>query len=510
MQERQLTLPDIWQILWRRKLWLVLPVILVTAVAFSGSYLLPVVYQSSTRIIISSTKLVSPELERMLPSDLGGRPTNRYMLSDWLASTSSEITSTDYVNTLINDLNLQPSEELVKQAAKMQEQFPDYDLRTIIRKLQIDQLRDQIDVTMVGQSQIIISCSSDNPKLANEMATKLAEVYREKKLAQEVSTARESQTFTDQQLALAQQEYADAEAELVRFKNSYISDRLEQGISSEGNINQIDSEIDATRLDIMEANDRRNFLIAEMLSAGLDTSAATADFPSLRVFVNDALDNTEQIAGLMNKYVWRDAKIQGLQSKVGYSLEDMRNAAMDIATSHYPNSGSEVQQTVADFIYRNYQIEFLEGKEKTLRDAIDDIKSVLANSPYYDQMVDRLQRDVDEKKDTYNKWAKQGAGIKILQATTAAEAENKYRILEPASIPLEPASPNRLKITMMGLALGLLLGCCAIVVAELLDHSIRTIEDVEQLLGYEVIGTIPRIEAPSRVTKSVSVKEGQV
>jgi uncharacterized protein involved in exopolysaccharide biosynthesis len=510
MQDRQLTLPDIWQILWRRKLWLLLPVVLVAAVAFGGSYLLPVVYESSTKIIISSTKLVSPELERMLPTELGGVPSSRRLLSDWLASTRSEIRSTDYINTLITDLGLQTGDAIIKQASKMQEQFPDYDLRTIIRKLQIDQLRDKIDVELLGRSQIIITCSSDNPKLANEMATKLAAVYREKKLAEEVRSARESQLFTDQQFSLAQREYEDAEAELVRFQNSYIADRLDQGISSQGNLNQIDSEIDAVRLDIMEAADRRNFLLAEMLTAGMDTTAVAVDFPSLRVYVDDALHNTREIASLLNKYVWRDAKVQGLQSKVGYSLEDMRDAAGEIAASHYPTSGSGLQQVVGNLVYRTYQIKFLEGKEQLLRDAIDKIKSVLANSPYYDQMTDRLQREVDEKKNTYNKWANQAAGIKILQATTAAEAESKYRILEPASIPLEPASPNRLKISLMGLALGLLLGCCAVVVAELLDHSIRSIEEVEQILGYEVIGTIPRIEPPSRVSRNTSVKEGQM
>ena len=260
----------------------------------------------------------------------------------------------------------------------------------------------------------------------------------------------------------------------------------------------------------MEATDRRNFLLAEMLAVSIDTTAAAVDFPSLRVHVDHALNNTREIAGLLNKYVWRDAKIQGLQTKVGYSLEDMRDAAGEIAISLYPGSSHESQQLVGDFVYRIYQIEFLHGKEQLLREAIDKIKSVLANSPYYEQMTDRLQRQVNEKKDTYNKWAKQEAGIKILQATTAAEAESKYRILEPASIPLEPASPNRLKISLMGLALGLLLGGCAVVVAELLDHSIRSIEDVEQILGYEVIGTIPRIEPPSMVRRNTSVKEGQM
>lgn len=510
MEQRQLSLPDVWQILWRRKIWLILPVVLITGLAFGGSYFLPIIFESSTRIIISNTKLVSPELERMLPTDVNDLPANRYVVSDWLASTRSEIRSSDYVNTLINDLNLEPSDAIVKQASKMQREFKDYKLNDIIRKLQIDELRDQIDVHMIGHNQIVITCKSNNPKLANEMATKLAEVYRQKKLAEEVSIARESQTFTDQQLALAQQEYSDAEAELVKFKNSYIADRLDQGISSENNLNQIDSEIDATRLDLMEANDRRNFLLTELITDELDTTAATGSYPSLQSYVNEALDHTKEIASLMNKYLWRDAKIQGLQTKVGYALENMRDAAGDISKAKYPNADNTKQQTVADLIYRDYQIDFLQGKEDLLRKAIDNIKSVLANSPYYDQSVDRLQRQVDEKKDTYNKWAKQAAGIKILQATTAAEAESKYRILEPASIPLEPASPNRLKIAMMGLALGLLLGCCAVVISELLDHSIRSIEDVERVLGFEVVGTIPRIEAPSNLTKTERVKEGQV
>jgi uncharacterized protein involved in exopolysaccharide biosynthesis len=62
MSQRQVTLHDIWQIIWKRKFWLVLPLVLVTAVAFGGSYLLPTVYSSSTKIVISSVKLVSREL----------------------------------------------------------------------------------------------------------------------------------------------------------------------------------------------------------------------------------------------------------------------------------------------------------------------------------------------------------------------------------------------------------------------------------------------------------------
>jgi succinoglycan biosynthesis transport protein ExoP len=499
--ERQLGLRDVWQILWRRKLWLLLPVVVVTAVAFAGSFLLPVVYESSTKIVISTTKLVSPELERMLPTELGGLPSNRLVAQNWLASTRSEITSTDYINTLISDLNLRPGDKIVENAAKMREQFPEYDLSEIVRKLQIDELRDNISVSMIGQNQIIITCRSSKPKQANEMATKLAQVYREKKLAEEVRGVRDSQLFTDQQLALAQKEYDDAEQRLVQFKNSYIAGRLEKGVSSQQNLDQIDAEVDATRLEISEATDRRNFLLANMVAAGVDSTKATGSIPGLQGYVDDALESAKEISQLMNKYMWSDAKIQSVQTKVGGALDDLRSAANAAAATYYPDQASQMESDIGEFIYRRYELRFLTGKEKLLREATDDMKRVLADSPYYDQMVDNLQRKVDAKKDTYEKWQKQAAGIKILQATTAAEAENKYRILEPASIPLRPAAPNRTKITVMGLALGILLGCCAVVIAELLDHSIRSVEDVEALLGMEVVGTIPKIEAVTRARK---------
>lgn len=499
--ERQLGLRDVWQMIWRRKLWLFLPVIVVTGVAFAGSFLLPVVYESSTKIVISATKLVSPELERMLPTELGALPSSRMMAQNWLASTRSEITSTDYINTLISDLNLRASDKIVENAAKMREQFPEYDLSEIVRKLQIDELRDNIDVILIGQNQIIITCRSSKPKQANEMATKLAQVYREKKLAEEVRGVRDSQLFTDQQLALAQKEYEDTEQRLVQFKNSYIAGRLEKGVSSQQNLDQIDAEVDATRLEISEATDRRNFLLANMVAAGVDSTKATGNVPGLQGYVNDALESAKEISQLMNKYMWSDAKIQGVQTKVGSALDDLHAAANAAAASYYPNQTPQMQGDVGEFIYRRYELMFLTGKEKLLRDATDDMKRVLADSPYYDQMVDNLQRKVDAKKDTYEKWQKQAAGIKILQATTAAEAENKYRILEPASIPLKPAAPNRTKITVMGLALGILLGCCAVVIAELLDHSIRSVEDVETLLGMEVVGTIPRIEPITHARK---------
>jgi succinoglycan biosynthesis transport protein ExoP len=505
MIQRQVTLNDIWQIIWKRKFWLVLPVLLVTVVALAGSYRLPTVYSSSTKIVISASKLVSRELENMIPKELTDLPDPR-TAQRWLASTRSEILSSSYISRLITELKMEPKERIIKAAARMQDQFPQYALQDIVRKLQIDELRDNINVGMIGDNQVVITCSSNQPKRAVDMATKLTEIYRESKLSDEVATSRESQVFTDQQLALAKKEFEDAEKALADFKTTYISANLQTGISSQTDVSAVQSELDATNLEVKEAIERRNFLATRLAEVGIDKARALRSAKDLAANVDDALSSTRKISQLMMRYPWKDPKIQLLLTKVSDAFNSMQSRSTALAKQLYPDRSASLQDDLGELIYRRYQIGYLEGKDQILRSALQQIRGAVAGTPYYDQMAESLQKKVDAKRSIYDKWQTQATGVSIQQATTTAEAETKYRILEPATIPLEPSSPNRFKITLMGLGLGILLGVCAMVLAEVIDHSNKSMEDSEELSGLEVVGTIPRIEDKTTVTNTAGVR----
>ncbi len=504
MAERQVTIQDLWQIAWRRRWWLILPVVLVTGVAFGGSYLLPTIYESSTKIVISDLKFISPDLERLLPDEAGGLP-RRGNRSMWLASTRSEIQSSGFINEMINRLKLEPSEKVVAAAQKMRAQFPENNLSTMTRTLQIEEIKDHINVSMIGDNQIIIYCSSQKPRQASDMATTLAQIYRERKLTEQVVAGQESRTLTDQQLGIAQKAFEDAESELADFKKAYIQNNLDEGISSDVNQKLINSEIDATKLELTEAHDRRDFLAKRALQAGVDTTELLKKAKALDAETQQALDYTRTISSLMTKYVWRDGKIQSQLVRISDALDSVRSGCTQIVNENYPNLSESESEDVAEFVYRANEIEFLRQKKDILSEAVSNIKSVIAGMPYYEQMVKRLEEKVEEKRKTLSTWQDQADKARIRQATTEAEAETKYSVLEPASIPLSPSSPNRLKITLMGLALGLLLGGCAVVLTEVLDHSVKRIEDIEDLLDLEVVGTIPNIEAATRV-KNITVE----
>jgi tyrosine-protein kinase len=81
--------------------------------------------------------------------------------------------------------------------------------------------------------------------------------------------------------------------------------------------------------------------------------------------------------------------------------------------------------------------------------------------------------------------------LDLLKSAQTGDAE----VVETASIPRSPSSPNPKLDAILGLFLGLLLGTGLVVVLDRRDRRIKTIEEVESIYGVPVIGTIPESSA---------------
>jgi uncharacterized protein involved in exopolysaccharide biosynthesis len=68
--------------------------------------------------------------------------------------------------------------------------------------------------------------------------------------------------------------------------------------------------------------------------------------------------------------------------------------------------------------------------------------------------------------------------------------ESRYTIIDPALEPLFPSKPSRILIIAGGIAMGLVLGVVAVIVAELMDTTIRTPGEVI-VFRKPIIGLLP-------------------
>jgi len=86
-----------------------------------------------------------------------------------------------------------------------------------------------------------------------------------------------------------------------------------------------------------------------------------------------------------------------------------------------------------------------------------------------------------------------------VELSAGLSGESNVTIIDRALVPSRHFRPSLVRNLPIGLAIGVLVGLLAIFIAEHLDRSIKTPDDVERVLGQSVVGTIPdMIEGRSR------------
>ena len=122
----------------------------------------------------------------------------------------------------------------------------------------------------------------------------------------------------------------------------------------------------------------------------------------------------------------------------------------------------------------------------------------LARFPRAEQTLLQLQREVQVNAEAYEMLMRKHQEALIKEADKVQELS----VVETATRATPVRSPGRLVRALVGLLVGLLLGLVGAFVAESLDTSIGSIEDVEEYLGLSVIGVIPHIE-PEAVRREI-------
>jgi capsular polysaccharide biosynthesis protein len=106
-----------------------------------------------------------------------------------------------------------------------------------------------------------------------------------------------------------------------------------------------------------------------------------------------------------------------------------------------------------------------------------------------------LQRDVDAAQTAYDAVNKRYA-----QSALESQAnQTNASVLTPAFPPIRPSSPDRIRIMLVALVLGIALGCGVAIGLEMLDRRVRSVDDVMEMLQLPVLGAIPYVKASRRL-----------
>ena len=68
-------------------------------------------------------------------------------------------------------------------------------------------------------------------------------------------------------------------------------------------------------------------------------------------------------------------------------------------------------------------------------------------------------------------------------------------MLEPPKMPLTPFAPEKKNIFVLAAFMGIGLGIGTAVLIEYLDMSLRSVNEIEEVLALPILGTVPRMQA---------------
>jgi len=141
----------------------------------------------------------------------------------------------------------------------------------------------------------------------------------------------------------------------------------------------------------------------------------------------------------------------------------------------------------------NLEVKKLEDRRTDLERRMTSIRARVEETPRTEQDLANLKRDYDKLNENYTTLLS-----KRLEAQMAGRLEqrwkgDRFRILDPASLPEKPYFPKSPLIIGLGVVMGLLTGLALSMVAEFIDSSIKDPQDLESMLHLPVLARISHL-----------------
>jgi succinoglycan biosynthesis transport protein ExoP len=319
----------------------------------------------------------------------------------------------------------------------------------------------RLDVARLGSTYIVaVRFRSFDPGKAANIANAFAQEYLHASIRSKIEAAAEQSSSLAERLTLAGEAAQRADAALAQYKaaNGIVTGATGSTVTEE-QIATLTTELGTAEAAAAAARSTYAAAQAQMAQNGLDSISSVINSPTIVELRKEHADLLRNQAEVNTRYGPKHPETIKVTQQVQGIEAQMREESERII------SGIESDARAA------------EAKAASLRENLAQLRAQMGANSQAGVVADSLQRDVEAKKTIFNQLAASAQQANQQQHANDAQAE----IVSHATVPTQPYFPNRTLFLALGAALGLILGAAAILVVELLDAGIRSVEDVEEL-----------------------------
>jgi uncharacterized protein involved in exopolysaccharide biosynthesis len=147
----------------------------------------------------------------------------------------------------------------------------------------------------------------------------------------------------------------------------------------------------------------------------------------------------------------------------------------------------------------------LKQTETDVRSAIAAFERRLEGAPELQQEFALLSRDQQAAKDLYDSLLKRYDEAQLVASMEVDRQGERFRVLESAIPPEGPKAPNRARLLILGLLLAFGASVGSLLIAEQLDSTFHSLDELRKFTKIPVIATIPSIDAASGLRRLQAV-----
>jgi len=491
-----------WQLLCRRRWWLALPAFTIWLVVWAGSWFLPAVYRSETLILVEQQKVPEQYVISNVAADLQQRLQN---MTQQILSRTRILRIMDQFNLYSKERSRLTSDELVERMRK--------DISTEL----VQDPNRRGDVTAFKVSYL-----SHDPHIAQQVTNQLSSLFIEENLKVRQQQSEDTTEFLNSQLQEARESLAEQEGKVKDFKSRYLGELPGQVQSNVQILSGMQSRLEQEMEALGHAKQQSVYLESllgqwKSLQANLQLGKGTSIQPP--PVIEQELNRLRgQLADLNTHYTDRHPDVRKLKDQIAKTEKMKKQLEANLQAAKinpvaqddaHPSSYAELQvlspmmDVESQLKANRLEVENRQHGIEALEKQIDSYQARLTTTPLREQQLADLTRDYDQSRKTYEQLLAKRDQSEMATNLEKRQQGEQFRVLDPANLPQKPFSPNRLKLVLVGLVAGLIVGISAITVAEIKDDRIYSKDDFKDILAVPVLTEIPSLPTPKEKRRQV-------
>ena len=465
----------------KRRKWMLSGVILLTmALAWGYCLVAPKFYRSEALVLVDEQKMSEAFVQGVAEGNLEQR----------IFVIQKQVTSQILLRDVIMQFNLYSS---------LRERYG--------LSAAVEYMADSIVVEMVGKERrnnfvgrtgidaFTIAFLHQDPELAMKVTDWIASKFIDANLRTRERTAEGTTEFLDDEVRRVKVELEKREDDLRQFKSLHMGELPQQMEANLRALDRLQSELNSVNESTQRLTDRES-LVQKALQEYQRYGRTNIAFATGPLELDPLFRRLKE---LKEKLIKLKAEFWDTYPEVLLTKDELDQVQKELIAVYGPDVLKPGEKPLDPYLQElkkqqselGTELNLMRQRHKLLVAEQKDHERRVAKAPEVEQELLILERDYNNVKNSYTALLDKRLNARVVENLEKRQNGGQFRMLGSATHPRTPAFPNQRRILVLGFILGCALGVGTIVMQERLNPQFRHPEDIQYMVGPQLLAVIP-------------------